>query len=200
MENFQRTATDRLTQLQDMVNLQAENFCNSIGVLQMYAKESPFSQFNVFNNSFDESLEKNLDEQTDDSSEIMNAGMDDSNQTVPNISSKLPTNSHTDNKDNKSKSSSPKPEQDNCQFFAHLIARTAKNIDTLIDSLPPTSETESEQYYSTIKQLDEENAQCIVELEEAIKEGESILEVIRNALDEIAQIQLKSQLLNDEIA
>jgi mediator of RNA polymerase II transcription subunit 21 len=34
---------DRLTQLQDSVNIQAENFCNSIGILQQFAEPSLFS-------------------------------------------------------------------------------------------------------------------------------------------------------------
>lgn len=37
--------TDRLTQLQDAVNVQAENLCNAIGVLQQYAPPSPFQEF-----------------------------------------------------------------------------------------------------------------------------------------------------------
>ncbi|KAG5672392.1 hypothetical protein PVAND_002523 [Polypedilum vanderplanki] len=36
---------DRLTQLQDMVNLQAENLCNSIGVLQQCSVPSKFTGF-----------------------------------------------------------------------------------------------------------------------------------------------------------
>jgi mediator of RNA polymerase II transcription subunit 21 len=36
---------DRLTQLQDAVNMQSENFCNSIGVLQQYAQPSFFPEF-----------------------------------------------------------------------------------------------------------------------------------------------------------
>uniref|UniRef100_A0A6G1SBG9 Mediator of RNA polymerase II transcription subunit 21 n=1 Tax=Aceria tosichella TaxID=561515 RepID=A0A6G1SBG9_9ACAR len=37
--------TDRLTQLQEAVNCQAENLCNAIGILQQYAPPSPFSEF-----------------------------------------------------------------------------------------------------------------------------------------------------------
>ena len=38
-------ASDRLTQLQDAVNTQAENFCNSIGILQQFASGSSFPEF-----------------------------------------------------------------------------------------------------------------------------------------------------------
>lgn len=37
---------DRLTELQDAVNLQAENLCNAIGVIQQVAQPSFFSDFN----------------------------------------------------------------------------------------------------------------------------------------------------------
>ncbi|KAK9751229.1 Subunit 21 of Mediator complex [Popillia japonica] len=36
---------DRLTQLQECINQQADNFCNSIGILQQYAAPSKFSSF-----------------------------------------------------------------------------------------------------------------------------------------------------------
>lgn len=37
--------TDRLTQLQEAVNCQAENLCNAIGILQQFAPPSPFPEF-----------------------------------------------------------------------------------------------------------------------------------------------------------
>lgn len=37
--------TDRLTQLQEAVNCQAENLCNAIGILQQSAPPSPFTEF-----------------------------------------------------------------------------------------------------------------------------------------------------------
>lgn len=37
--------TDRLTQLQEAVNCQAENLCNAIGILQQFAPSSPFTEF-----------------------------------------------------------------------------------------------------------------------------------------------------------
>ncbi|XP_044738946.1 mediator of RNA polymerase II transcription subunit 21 [Chrysoperla carnea] len=36
---------DRLTQLQDTINQQAEHFCNSIGILQQYSSPSKFPGF-----------------------------------------------------------------------------------------------------------------------------------------------------------
>lgn len=37
--------TDRLTQLQEAVNCQAENLCNAIGILQQFAPPSYFPEF-----------------------------------------------------------------------------------------------------------------------------------------------------------
>ncbi|KAL3199116.1 hypothetical protein MRX96_043986 [Rhipicephalus microplus] len=74
---------DRLTQLQDAVNAQADNFCNSIGILQQYAPPSSFPEF-----------EKSVSKP------------------------------------------GQQPQEDYPQLFATLIARTAKDIDVLIDSLP----------------------------------------------------------------
>lgn len=37
--------TDRLTQLQEAVNCQADNLCNAIGCLQQFAPPSPFPEF-----------------------------------------------------------------------------------------------------------------------------------------------------------
>lgn len=37
---------DRLTELQDAINLQAENLCNAIGVIQQVAHPTFFSEFN----------------------------------------------------------------------------------------------------------------------------------------------------------
>lgn len=75
---------ERLTQLQDSVNLQAENFCNSIGILQQFAQPSFFSEFEKSNRN--------------------------QNQRAP--------------------------DEDYAQLFATLIAKTAREVDLLIDSLP----------------------------------------------------------------
>lgn len=132
---------DRVTQLQDAVNAQAENICNSLGVLQEFATESTFPEF---------------------------------------------------------ERPSSKPEQnkeDYCQTFASLIAKTAKEIDILIDSLPSEESTQEIQE-ENIKRLDQENKEAARRLEEVVHVGDLLLEQIRKALHDIAQSQLEIQKLS----
>ncbi|CAG2122022.1 unnamed protein product [Medioppia subpectinata] len=94
---------DRLTQLQDAVNQQSENFCNSIGVLQQFSKPTFFPEF-------DKSSSKSPTAQTQSS-------------------------------------------EDFAQLFATLIARTAKDIDVLIDSLPNEESTPELQVFSNCSSI-----------------------------------------------
>ena len=77
--------TDRLTQIQDLINDQASYMCNAIGVLQMNAKPSDFNE---------------------PSADIR--------------------------------------DEPNAELFAQHIARTAKDIEILIDSLPMEEKSQEE--------------------------------------------------------
>ena len=79
---------DRLTQLQDAVNAQADNLCNSIGILQQTSQPSPLSGYG---------------------------------------SSKTSHHNASDT--------------DHTQLFAQMTARTGKDIEVLIDSLPGEEST-----------------------------------------------------------
>ncbi|CAG2113672.1 unnamed protein product [Medioppia subpectinata] len=136
---------DRLTQLQDAVNQQSENFCNSIGVLQQFSKPTFFPEF-------DKSSSKSPTAQTQSS-------------------------------------------EDFAQLFATLIARTAKDIDVLIDSLP-NEESTPELQSAALRRLEQENSDSAQRLTETVKRGEELLEQIQNALQDIAQSQLKMQCLH----
>ncbi|XP_076312551.1 mediator complex subunit 21 isoform X1 [Tachypleus tridentatus] len=136
---------DRLTQLQDAVNAQAENLCNSIGVLQQFAPPSSFPEF-----------EKSASKPAQSSSE------------------------------------------DYAQLFATLIARTAKDIDVLIDSLP-SDESSPELQAASLRRLEQENQESAKRLEEVVRRGESLLEQIQQALHDIAQSQLDMQRLQDSL-
>ncbi|KFV49255.1 Mediator of RNA polymerase II transcription subunit 21, partial [Gavia stellata] len=78
------------------------------------------------------------------------------------------------------------------QLFAALIARTAKDIDVLIDSLPSEESTAALQAASLYR-LEEENHEAAARLEEVVYRGDMLLEKIQSALADIAQSQLKTR-------
>uniref|UniRef100_A0A8D2LYI3 Mediator of RNA polymerase II transcription subunit 21 n=1 Tax=Varanus komodoensis TaxID=61221 RepID=A0A8D2LYI3_VARKO len=78
------------------------------------------------------------------------------------------------------------------QLFAALIARTAKDIDVLIDSLPSEESTATLQAASLYR-LEEENHEAAARLEEVVFRGDMLLEKIQSALADIAQSQLKTR-------
>lgn len=131
---------DRLTQLQDTINQQAEYFCNSIGILQQYSTPSKFSGFD------------------------------------------------------RSGSQTPQQQEDYAHLFATLIARNAKDIDTLIESLP-NEESSAELQVASLRKLEQENQEAGQRLEEVVRRGEALLEKIQAALADIAQSQLDMQQL-----
>lgn len=131
---------ERLTQLQDCVNFQSENFCNSIGILQEYSQPSYLAEF-----------EKNS-----------------------SVKSNTIQNGHN---------------EDYAQLFASLIAKTAKEIDILIDSLP--SEESSSELQPQLRQLEIENIETASKLEQSVRRGEKLLEQIQTVLQDIAQSQLQ---------
>uniref|UniRef100_W5NDL7 Mediator of RNA polymerase II transcription subunit 21 n=1 Tax=Lepisosteus oculatus TaxID=7918 RepID=W5NDL7_LEPOC len=84
------------------------------------------------------------------------------------------------------------PLSEYAQLFAALIARTAKDIDVLIDSLPSEESTAALQAAS-LRQLEEENHEAAARLEEVVYRGDMLLEKIQNALADIAQSQLRTR-------
>ena len=73
-----------------------------------------------------------------------------------------------------------------------MIARTAKDIEVLIDSLP-NEESSTELQSASLLKLEEENAEAANKLEEVVKQGEATLKEIQAALHDIAQAQLDMQ-------
>ncbi|OXU22060.1 hypothetical protein TSAR_006625 [Trichomalopsis sarcophagae] len=131
---------DRLTQLQDTINQQAEYFCNSVGILQQYSTPSKFPGFDRI-----------------------------STPQQPN-----------------------QPQEDYAALFATLIARCAKDIDTLIDSLP-SEESSQELQVASLGRLEQENQEAAEQLEDVVRQGEALLQRIQAALQDIAQSQLDMQ-------
>uniref|UniRef100_A0A914EAM2 Mediator of RNA polymerase II transcription subunit 21 n=1 Tax=Acrobeloides nanus TaxID=290746 RepID=A0A914EAM2_9BILA len=83
-------------------------------------------------------------------------------------------------------------EEPNCKLFATHIARTAKDIEILIDSLP-NEEPSAEENDKILASLDEERAEAAQDLEKAVKEGEELVESIQDCLAEIARVQMESR-------
>ncbi|CAD6995472.1 mediator of RNA polymerase II transcription subunit 21 [Ceratitis capitata] len=130
---------DRLTQLQDTVNQQAEHFCNAIGIIQQTSCPSKFPNF------------------------------DRSGSQTP-----LRTNT----------------QEDYAQLFAQLISRCAKDIDTLIESLP-NEDSSTELQNQSLRRLEVENQEAAKRLDEVARSGEVLLEKIQMALEDLAQAQLE---------
>ncbi|NWR89938.1 MED21 polymerase, partial [Furnarius figulus] len=93
---------------------------------------------------------------------------------------------------NKDQPANPTEGKEYAQLFAALIARTAKDIDVLIDSLPSEESTAALQAASLYR-LEEENHEAAARLEEVVYRGDVLLEKIQSALADIAQSQLKTR-------
>lgn len=129
---------DRLTQLQDLVNQQAENFCNAIGILQQFAPPSKFAAFD------------------------------------------------------RNGSQTPQQQEDYAHLFAVQIARTAKDIDAVIESLP-NDEQSLELQVAGLRRLEQENQSASERLREEVRHGELLHEQVQQVLSDIAQHQLDIQ-------
>lgn len=98
---------------------------------------------------------------------------------------------------NRPKSEKTEPEEDYPKLFATLIARCAKDIDTLIDSLP-SDESTFELQLESLKVLEDENTKAADQLEEIVQRGEVLLEKIQSALSDIALTQLEAKKLDSK--
>ncbi|XP_026473057.1 mediator of RNA polymerase II transcription subunit 21 isoform X1 [Ctenocephalides felis] len=134
--------SDRLTQLQDVINQQADHFCNAIGILQQHSTPTKFAAF------------------------------DRSGSQTPN---------------------QQQNHEDYAQLFSILISRCAKDIDTLIESLP-NEDSSTELQVNSLRVLETENQEAAERLEEIVQRGELLLEKIQSALSDIAQAQLDMQI------
>lgn len=75
-------------------------------------------------------------------------------------------------------------QEDYAQLFSTLISRTAKDIDTLIDSLP-NEDCSQELQVASLQKLELENREAAEQLEEVVKRGEALLERVQEALSDI---------------
>ncbi|KAF2355196.1 Mediator complex subunit Med21 [Trinorchestia longiramus] len=137
---------DRLSQLQDAVNQQAENLCNAIGILFQNAPPAPFPNF-------------------------------DKNSKTPSQTEGV---------------------YDHKKMFATLIARNAKDIDVLIDSLP-SEESCAELQVSTnsMRELEACGEEAANRLLRDVERGEALLGEISRALADIANVNLSINRVTD---
>ncbi|KAF7489093.1 Mediator of RNA polymerase II transcription subunit 21 [Sarcoptes scabiei] len=207
---------DRLTQLQDAVNVQAENLCNSIGFLQQCARPTPFTEFCSFSRTSsvayqqvlsqagipidlgEENNQNEIEENGKDKLIIENGsgGINSTNNVQANRVNGVNNNGTTNDYDN---TIQPVQEQaDNSKFFAKLITKTAKDIDLIIDSLP-SRDMEPELQEAHIRRLEDENREEARKLEEIIAKAEQIRDVIKNALEDIADNLMKMKQLEGQM-
>jgi mediator of RNA polymerase II transcription subunit 21 len=135
--------SDRLSQLQDKVNILAGYFCDATGVLQAEAKPNKFENF----------------------AENLDRGYDAENNSEDTINDIKIT-------------------------FAQLITATAKQIDTLIDSLPNEEESNEQLFAQQLSDLEVENAVAARQLEYTTKCAENLLAQIQKKISQIAESQL----------
>ena len=85
--------------------------------------------------------------------------------------------------------------EDHTNLFSQLIARTAKDIELLIDSLP-SEESKSELQAAALRKLEAENDEAAAKLKAVVDEGEATLKEIQSALHDLAKAQLEIQKLS----
>ena len=67
---------------------------------------------------------------------------------------------------------------DHTQLFASLIARTAKDIEVLVDSLP-NEESTAELQSASLSQLEKEGEEAGHKLQEEVEKGEGLLATLQ---------------------
>ncbi|XP_022345313.1 mediator of RNA polymerase II transcription subunit 21-like [Crassostrea virginica] len=95
------------------------------------------------------------------------------------------------------KSPSEIPQEDYALTFAKLIARTAKDVDSLVDSLP-SEESSLKVQLESLRRLEAENQEEARKLEEVVSHGQDLLDRIQEALRDIAQCQLRCQAMETD--
>ena len=86
-------------------------------------------------------------------------------------------------------------QEENARLFAELIAKTAKDIDVLIDSLP-SEESSQEIQTESMRVLENFNQESSKQMEVIVNEGQKLLERVQYALEDIGKTQIVASRLN----
>ncbi|GMT32012.1 hypothetical protein PFISCL1PPCAC_23309 [Pristionchus fissidentatus] len=79
-----------------------------------------------------------------------------------------------------------------CDLYASLIARTAKDIELFIDSIP-VEENMADLNKEELANVNEKRKELCADLEEAVDDGEELVSRLRDKLDQIARVQINSR-------
>ncbi|KAG0715136.1 Mediator of RNA polymerase II transcription subunit 21 [Chionoecetes opilio] len=88
-----------------------------------------------------------------------------------------------------SQNENPDDMMEHKRVFATIIARNAKDIDALIESLP-SEDSSAELQTASMRILEQEGEEAAQRLQKGIDQGDKLLEEINRALTEIATTQL----------
>nr|CAD7412893.1 unnamed protein product [Timema poppensis] len=88
--------------------------------------------------------------------------------------------------------STTQQQEDHAHLFATVIARCAKDIDVLIESLP-SEDSSTEIQVASLRHLEQDNREAGEQLEDVVRRGEALLEQVQAALADIAKSQLDMQ-------
>ncbi|VDM32166.1 unnamed protein product [Hydatigera taeniaeformis] len=151
---------DRLTELQDAINLQAENLGNAVGVIQQLAQPSLFRELNH------------------------NGRREKEWASNPEFQALLQNQS----------------QEDNAHKFAVAIATTAKQIDLLISSLPAEEASLELQDEATRHLLSDYRKESAKLVHLITKSFQTRLSKVRQLLSKIAEVQLLTRTLENEVS
>ena len=190
---------------------QADNFTNSLGILQQSATPTPFQGISASNKSKSDTAAGKSS--TDATEKIASNAVNGNTATAVNGASQLQqqegecaqkfiARNLRGVQNNDLHLSYHKVLFNGCYFavsdhtnlFAQLISRTAKDIELLIDSLP-AEESSLQLQEASLIELEKQNSEAAQKLEDVVKQGEAILQEIQSALHDVAQQQLEIQKL-----
>ncbi|VDK35299.1 unnamed protein product [Taenia asiatica] len=151
---------DRLTELQDAINLQAANLGNAVGVIQQLAQPSLFRELNH------------------------NGRREKEWASNPEFQALLQNQS----------------QEDNAHKFAVAIAATAKQIELLINSLPAEEASLELQDEATRHLLSDYRKESAKLVHLITKSFQTRLSKVRQLLSKIAEVQLLTRTLENEVS